>query len=100
MAWELLLTLAAATPLSSYFDLAKLPKPVGTCRTPASDQIVVCSARSKPSERVTDLGSADEPYLPKAELKIGDAKASVENEAADVGGLRSNRVMARVKIPF
>lgn len=101
MAWPILLFLAEAVAAPVDFDLAKLPRLQGVCRPRDTDQIIVCAPKEKATNRVQDLGNADEPYLPKAELKLfGDVKAAVENEAANVGGFPSNRVMMRLKIPF
>ena len=101
MVLAIVLVLTAAAPVPVDFDLAKMPRSQSLCRQPETDQIIVCASKANPSDRVTDLGSADEPYLPKAELKLfGDVKASVENEAANIGGFPSNRMMVRVKIPF
>ena len=92
---------AAAAAVPPDFDLARLPRRASECRNAGADQIIVCAAKIVRDNRVKELGSADEPYLPKAEVKLfGDVRAAVENEAVDVGGVPSKRMMVRVKIPF
>lgn len=97
----LALLIFAVTPAEIDFDLAQLPRRAPECRSSNGDQILVCAPKIVRDNRVTELGSADEAYLPKAEVKLfGDVKASVENEAVKVGNAQSNRMMVRVKIPF
>lgn len=101
MTLAILLVLAAEASAPSDFDLARLRTSTRACRQAGDDQIVVCATKAKPDERVQVLGSTDEAILPRAEIGLfGDVKAAVENEAADVGGFRSNRVMVRLKVPF
>ena len=96
-----LLIFAAATTIPPDFDLALLPKRAGQCRNANADQILVCASGIVRDDRVRDFGSADELYLPKAEVTlVGDVKAAVESEAVDIGGSPSKRMMVRVKIPF
>ena len=91
----------AEAPAELDFDLARLPNRAADCRSSNGDQILVCAPKIVRDNRVTDLGSTNEAYLPKAEVKLfGDVKGAVENEAVAVGGFPSNRMMVRVKIPF
>ena len=91
----------AETPAKIDFDLARLLNRAAECRSSNGDQIIVCAAKIVRDNRVTDLGSTNEAYLPKAEVKLfGAVKGTVENEAVAVGGFPSKRMMVRVKIPF
>jgi len=97
----LLLQAATATP-PERIDLTLTATAAG-CKGPAGDEVVVCGGRAR-SYRLQPLER--EPRLmpiPKAEVKLfgGKAAAAVETEAAAMpNGNTSNRLMARIKLPF
>ncbi|PAX08445.1 hypothetical protein [Sphingomonas lenta] len=63
--------------------------------------IVVCGRRDDDQYRLKPLPERyDDPTLPRAEMALGPGKLSAETEAASVGGVQSNRVMLRFKVPF
>lgn len=63
------------------------------------DAIIVCGRRDKDKYRIPAL-PADGPSLGFAETRVGGANVGVGTEQVTVGGFPSNRVMAKVKIPF
>lgn len=64
------------------------------------DEVVVCGGRDNPYRLRPLPPVSATASLPKAEMKIGNAKAAVETEQAGVGGFTSNRAMVRLKLPF
>ena len=105
MTMAALLLMQAATALGAPvdFDLRRLPRPDG-CAPGTGDEIVVCAVPDPtPRHRLPPLAPRPvEPPLPKAELGIvGDIRGAVENEAVELpGGVVSNRIMLRMKVPF
>lgn len=102
----LLMLQAAAPGEVAAFDLRRLKesRAAATCAEATGDEIVVCA---RPDEtvkhRVEVLPPTPvEPLLPKAEMKLfGDVIGTIENEAVQLpGGVQSNRLMVRMKIPF
>jgi hypothetical protein len=93
--------LAQAATQTNGFDLARLkPSPVECGSAAPAGEIVVC-ARRRRHERVDNTPQATEPLLPRAEIELpGNVRLGAEAEARNVGGFRSNAVMATVKIPF
>ncbi len=85
------------------FDLRDLA-PAPGCRPAAGDEIVVCAAPDRTlRHRLAPLPETPaQPLLPKAEFGIvGDLKGAIENEAVALpGGVSSNRIMLRMKLPF
>jgi hypothetical protein len=81
--------------------LPAVPKPVvaDKCRK-SSDEIVVCGQSEQERYRLRTQLPDEPPLLPKAALAIGATKLAVENEAGNVGGLPTNRMMVRLKIKF
>ena len=62
-------------------------------------EIVVCGSRKTDRYRLKPL-APDDPRFGKAQTSIAGAKVGVETEQVSVGGIPSNRVMARIKIKF
>ena len=65
----------------------------------AADEIVVC-ARSDEEFRLRPLPDRYERRAPRAEFDLGGAKLAPEVEQGSVGGIPTNRVMLRLKIPL
>jgi len=103
MAALFLMQAAAALGAPVDFDLRRLPRPEG-CAPGAGEEIVVCASPDQTvRHRLPPLASRPvEPLLPTAEFGIvGDIKGAVENEAVELpGGVVSNRIMLRMKLPF
>ncbi len=95
--------LLQATVAGPLLDKPPAPDP---CARPAAGDVVVCGRRADPQRyRLRPLGdrySADAAALPKAETGIlgGRAALAAEAEAGSVGGVPSNRVMIRLRIPL
>ena len=99
----LLLMQAATLAAPVDFDLRRLPPREG-CARATGDEIVVCaSPDDSPRHRLPPLAVREqEPLLPRAEFGIvGEIRGAVENEAVELpGGVVSNRIMLRMKVPF
>lgn len=64
-------------------------------------EVVVCGRRDDDRYRLKPLPDGYErSAVPRAETALGPGKLSAETEAAEIGGVRSNRVMLRFKVPF
>lgn len=71
------------------------------CALGEDGEVTVCARRADPYRipRLPDRYAESAP--PKAETTVlGNAKVGVEVEQGSVGGVSSNRAMARLKIPF
>ncbi len=68
----------------------------------ASNDIVVCGDPEGDAQyRLKPLPDRFEPSgPPRAEMAIGNTKASVETESVQLGGVISKRLMVRLKLPF
>lgn len=98
----LLLMQGAAVP-DVAFDLRELPARAPDCDATTGDEIVVCGRSDSLKHRLPPLAPTPvEPLLPRAEFKLfGDVKGAIENEAVQMpGGVQSNRIMLRMKVPF
>lgn len=87
----------SASPLER-IDLT-IPQP---CRTESVGEVVVCANRNGESPyRLKPPTEQARESLPKAEKEIAEGvSVAGETEAADVGGVPSNRAMIRLKIRF
>ena len=77
-----------------------IPQP---CRPEAasSDEVVVCANRNGESPYRLQEPPPRPKEVPKAELSVAEGvSVAGETEQADVGGMRSNRVMLRFKVKF
>lgn len=65
-------------------------------------EVVVCGSVDQEHLRLRPLPDvAGGPAVPRAEATLaGDLRASADVEQADVGGVPSNRIMLRLKLPF
>lgn len=64
-------------------------------------EVVVCGRPDQERFRLKPLGDRAEPAIPRAEFNLlENVKAAAEVEQVDVGGLPSNRIMLRLKLPF
>ena len=93
---------AAAVPdLPGSFDLRTYPAPA-PCSTPKTDEIVVCGKPLRDRYRLPPIDSTRFESNAKAEMGIkGDLTGAAEVESAQIGpGLKSNRMMLRLKLPF
>lgn len=95
------LTLVQATSASppARIDLMA-PAASKSCTAEDGADVVVCGARDDPYRLRPLPPVADGSAIPKAETGIGNAKAAVETEQTSIGGIPSNRVMLRFKLPF
>lgn len=70
------------------------------CRSDqAGDEVVVCG-RSDEEFRLKPLPDRYEPNAARAELDLGGAELAPEVEQGNIGGIPTNRVMLRFKIPL
>lgn len=99
--WLMQAATALGAPVD--FDLRRLPRPDG-CTPGNGAEIVVCATPdATPRHRLPPLAPRPaEPLLPRAEFGIvGDIRGAVENESVELpGGVVSNRLMLRMKVPF
>lgn len=67
-----------------------------------SQEIVVCGERERQaSYRLRKLDRGEGQAVPKAEVQIAEgATLGVETESADLGMVRSQRAMVRIKLKF
>ncbi|WP_375426783.1 hypothetical protein [uncultured Sphingomonas sp.] len=63
------------------------------------DEVVVCG-RSNDEFRLKPLPDRYEPRPSRAEFDLGGAKLTPEVEQGSVGGIPTNRIMLRLKIPL
>ncbi|HEX5183107.1 MAG TPA: hypothetical protein VFW19_08145 [Allosphingosinicella sp.] len=87
-----------------HFDLAnvKPADPAGDCGPSQGPEIVVCGRRNPYVYPLDKMARIYEPKPLRAETGLGHgATANVHVEQAEIGpGLKSNRVMVGIKIPF
>ena len=84
------------------FDLREVPPP-GKCEPGRADEIVVCGRSDTERQRLPPLPDAKYAEAPpKAETKLfGDVVGSAVMESEGLaGGVTSDRIMVRMKIPF
>ncbi len=102
----LMLLQAAAPGEVAAFDLRKLKdsRAAERCAEGVGEEIVVCARPDETVKHRVELlpPAPKELLLPKAEVKLfGDVTGTVENEAVQLpGGVQSNRMMVRMKVPF
>lgn len=67
----------------------------------SADEIVVCGEREIQASYRINQPQTQTAKRPKAEVQLAEGvDASVETEAANIGGAPSNRLMVRLKIKF
>ena len=84
------------------FDLREVAPPP-PCEPRRADEIVVCGRSDTERQRLPPLPDAKYAEAPpKAEMKLfGDVVGSAVMESETLpGGVASNRIMVRMKIPF
>jgi hypothetical protein len=97
-----LLMQATLAPPDIDFDLRDIPAPAA-CTPGPGDEIVVCGRINPGQHRLPPLPDAT--YVeapPRAEMKLfGDVVGSAVMEAEQFpGGVVSNRIMLKMKVPF
>jgi hypothetical protein len=107
MMLALLLMSASAAILPSTvpartFDLATIQS-LKKCGSRSTNEIVVCDRTNPDRFRVRPIDGASrfDKSSSRAEAQIGEGTSiTAETEAANVGGFKSNRLMARLKFKF
>lgn len=98
---ELLFTIQVAGPA---FSTPEKLRSTRQCRSDpdSSDDVVVCGRVDQEQFRLRPLPDLyEKPGLSRAETSLlGDVKIAAETEQANVGGIPSNRIMLRLKLPF
>ena len=70
------------------------------CPAAPTGEIIVCGARQVDRYRLPPLAPADTPRLGPAEFGIAGARVGVATEQGSIGGIPTNRVMARIRVRF
>lgn len=63
------------------------------------DDVVVCGRRDQDRYRLPKLPSKEEGFRP-LETNVGGNKVGVTTEKGEVGGVPTNRVMLKIRIPL
>ena len=97
----MLLPLIAQAVAGPMLPAPPRPRSDAPCPVTATTDVVVCG-RADDRYRLPRLPAEEEQAaIPKAEVRIGDAKLAAEAEQATLaGGQQSQRLMMRLKIPF
>lgn len=86
------------------FDLARVQPadPAADCGRPGGSEIVVCGRRKPYAYPLDKMAKIYEPKPLRAEKDLGNgATADVHVEQAEIGpGMKSNRIMVGIKLPF
>ena len=78
---------------------APLPTIVPRCTTADPNEIIVCGTRDNRKYRLDPLPDAQS-GLGKAQTTVGGDMVGMVAEQGQVGGIPTNRIMARIKIKF
>ena len=100
-AFLLLLQASTAAP-PERIDLLQ-PATDDGCKGPAGEEIVVCGGRADPYRLQPMDGPPRSTPIPRAEVKLfgSNATAAAETDGVPMpNGNFSNRLMARIKLPF
>ena len=103
LATLLLLLQASAgppSPLRHDPPPANLAALTTACPTAPTGEIIVCGTRQTDRSRLPPLPPADTPRLGPAEFGIAGARIGVATEQGSIGGIPTNRVMARIRVRF
>lgn len=96
----LLLALQVAGPPAPAPEKLRAARPCPTDAAETGD-VVVCGRPDQEQFRLRPLPDCAEPAMPRAETGVlGHLKAAADVEQGNVGGLPSNRIMLRLKLPF
>ncbi len=92
---------ATAPDIPPSFDLRAYPAPA-PCSAVDTDDIVVCGRPLRDRYRLPQLDTARFESNGKAEISIkGNLTGAAEVESAEIApGIKSNRMMLRLKLPF
>lgn len=98
----MLLLLAAQASQAQPPEPINLLAPPPTCGSDTGNaDVTVCGRRDKDRYRIRpQYRTPPDEGLGRAETRIGNVGVSAVTEQGDVGGIPTNRVMIRIKIPL
>ena len=92
----------SAAPYGPILDESSRRDAEARCESATEGEIVVCAKVDHPTnQRLNQKPEVVEVEgLPRAEVKVGNAKVGLNAEQGNVGGFTSNRLMLGIKIPL
>lgn len=99
MLLALLIALQAAPVAGPAAALSPRLAATRPCRSEVEGEVVVCG-RASDAFRLGPLPDRYEPRAARAELDLGSGKLAPEVEQGSIGGIPTNRIMLRFRIPL